>query len=190
MDMEKIEKTDEELLDYIISGSNDALIELWERVRSYALSWARRWAYCEDDVEDITQLILVRLWKSAHTFRRKSSFRVWFYTICRSETICWAKKEARRNAPLESIESAVAKLANGQNLLSQLEARSDIRFVERERKRIPKEFRDVLLLHYAGFSHRETAKILKLPSVSAAKSRYMRAGWWFHHVVREVKKAA
>jgi RNA polymerase sigma-70 factor (ECF subfamily) len=73
------------LIDEASAGGAEALAFLLEHVRPAIYQWATARTRDRDDAEDVTQLVLVRLWTGLPNFRRESRLAGWIYRITMNE---------------------------------------------------------------------------------------------------------
>ena len=94
--------SDEELVRLIRRSSDDATGELlgilFGRYSGRVSSWCRRFCGDPDLAADLAQEVFLRTQQRLHTFRMKSSFSTWLYTVTRSVAINGSKAERRRSA--------------------------------------------------------------------------------------------
>lgn len=49
-----------------------------------------------DDLDDVAQLCLVKVWQKGHTFRGRSKLSTWVYRLVRNEFVSWTRRRASR----------------------------------------------------------------------------------------------
>lgn len=49
-----------------------------------------------DDLDDLIQECLIRVWRRGHTFRGQSKFSTWLYRVVQNEFISWTRGRAAR----------------------------------------------------------------------------------------------
>ena len=99
-------RTDEELVETICRGADgeaEACREvLFRRFYPKVLSWCRRFSGDHQEASDLAQDVLLRVHERLHTFKGRSRFSTWLYTVTRRTAINRGIA-ARRRAAL-SIE--------------------------------------------------------------------------------------
>jgi RNA polymerase sigma-70 factor, ECF subfamily len=92
------------LLNQILSGDEAALIALHDRFANAVFSVAYRVLNNQQDAEEVTQDVFLRLWDKAETFdAEKGKFLSWLLTITRRMAIDRLRKRIRRDPPPDSF---------------------------------------------------------------------------------------
>ncbi|MCD6508652.1 sigma-70 family RNA polymerase sigma factor [Candidatus Poribacteria bacterium] len=177
---------DDRDLDYILvkrfqEGDFEAFNELVRRYRKRVYEIAYNFTHNPDDALDLTQEIFLRAFKSLGTFRHKSSFYTWLYSISRNYCIDYTRRKKRYHE-MEINENLPHK---GENYLysgSRISSPDDK--VEREELRrkieeaidsLPDMQRQVFILrHYEGLSLKEIAGVLNR-SIGTVKANLFHA---------------
>lgn len=103
---------DDELLELILaiqSASEDSRERLFgrldRRVRPWALRFYQKKGFFLEEVEDLTQEAILRVYSGLRDFRRESSFRVWFFEIL--SNVFRNEIRSRRSAKRDGQEVAI-----------------------------------------------------------------------------------
>ena len=92
------------LLKQILAGDEAALITLHDQYANAVYSVAYRVLNNQQDAEEVTQDVFLRLWDKAETFdAEKGKFLSWLLTITRRMAIDRLRKRSRREPPPDSI---------------------------------------------------------------------------------------
>jgi len=148
--------------------TQDALFGEWlENHRGIIVKVARSFATGKD-LEDLVQEILVRLWKSADTFRGESSAATWIYRVSLNRAMTWQRDEARtssRSRPVAEIADFAAPDAGP--------GAQRLQHVYAILRTFPEIDRSLVLLSLDGFSYAEMATItgMTATNVGARLSR-------------------
>jgi RNA polymerase sigma factor (sigma-70 family) len=68
-----------------------------EHLRSLVLAWARAWCRgAEDEADDLTQEVMVRVLSRLHQFRGEARLTSWTYAVARSVFVSHARRVSRR----------------------------------------------------------------------------------------------
>ena len=76
-------------------GNQEALSSLLEMARPLVLRWASAWTRDPDDAEDVTQLVLLRLYSRISGFRGDSCLSSWLYRVTVNEAFGFSRKRSR-----------------------------------------------------------------------------------------------
>ncbi len=124
----------------------------------------------ESDAEDLVQETCVRAFKALDQLRHLSAAKVWVFSILRSVFLRQVERGPGRGAfvSLEDIEASL--LAPGEALHDAYESFLPMRqtLLQETRQailKLPVPYREAVILnHIGGFSYREMAKILAVPT--------------------------
>ena len=83
-------------------GDVAAFEELVEKYRQPVMNLAARTLHDLTEAEDLTQIVFVQVYKSAHRYQASAKFTTWLFTIARN--LCLNELRRRARHPAESIE--------------------------------------------------------------------------------------
>jgi len=109
-----------------------------------------------DEFHDLSQEILVQLWKSYGSFRGQSAFSTWMYRVALNTALMVRRKAARRPAAVELKEH---HMVTGTGLED-----DDVRLLYECIHELKELDRAIILLHLEQKTYEETAKITGLKS--------------------------
>lgn len=158
-------KTDDQIRQHLAEGEYheafEGVVALYsEKVFHLALSMFRN----QSQAEDMTQDVLVRVWKGLPGYHGGASLSTWIYTIARNTCLTELKKRAAR--PTVSIdepesEAALGALPELQSTDRETGAEMD---VEQMLSGLPEKYRQVVTLFYLeSKSYEEVGALLGLP---------------------------
>src|SRR5512133_45741 len=152
----------DELVERAQAGDVRAFELLVEAQRPRVRRFARAFAAAEHDAADLAQEALVRVYRSLRSFRWRSSFSTWVFTVVRSAFLDAAKgREGTRRE-------------GGQRPDDALDAAEDRRRVWAALREVPAEFRSaVVLFDIEGLAYDEVAAVEGI-AVGTVKSRLHR----------------
>ncbi len=171
-DLENLEtRTDEELMNLCVEGSEEALRELMRRFHPRIVNVVYR--YINDPVraEEIAQEVFVRVYVHRERYRRTARFSTWIFTIALNLT----KNEIRHRVRHSRVMSLDALTEMGSSVGFFLRERGkgpDEKVEERELQEIvnkaivelPPKYRDAVVLRdLEGLSYEEVSDILSIP---------------------------
>ena len=106
--------SDDELIEQIQLGNEDAAAELIRRYYASILRYCRWHCSCLEEAEDLTQETFLKLFKSIPKYKGKGKFKTYLYTI--ANHLCIDESRKVRLYPLEDIESPVRGSFMGESL--------------------------------------------------------------------------
>ena len=149
------------LLARCIDGDRTAWRSLHSQYYPVALSFLRRMGVPPEELEDASQDVFVRCFRSLPSFRGEASFKTWFYRICLSEANRWRRWRrlavAVRNLWTNSGEfSAVTH--------QEFSSQTAVAHVQAALRRMPEGERAAFILYeFEGQTGKEVAEILRCP---------------------------
>ena len=163
--MEQIE--DSTLIAQILDGDRKAFAILVQRYSRYVYAQIARSVRLVDDVEDIAQIVFVKVYENLHQLRKPDRFRPWLHSIVRNAV----NSHHRRRAVQLRLEEALYPEPEVST-----DAEEEIKHVVRAALHIlSAEHRQVIAHHYfKGYSYAETADLLNL-TVETVRGRLRRA---------------
>lgn len=132
----------------------DALVrEVFESIRRWALVRLGD----EDDADDVTQRVLVRLHTRLADWEGRARFTTWLYRITANEAVSWQRRmtrRLRRRATLEVDDPKGPEDLDRKRLAERLRV---------EFRGLPRRQREIMdLIDFQGFSPAETAEMLEM----------------------------
>lgn len=172
--------TDQKLAAEYLLGSDEALDQLIERYLDRIYAFTHRITQNSADARDITQEVLVKVWRKIGSYDSNYAFSTWVFTIAKNSSFDFLRK--KKQAVFSDFTNAL-----GENLLEEsLEDNSPLLEIVADRKldkdhlekvltKLPIEYRTILSLRYGeGFTLTEIAKIMGKP-INTTKSQSRRA---------------
>lgn len=149
---------DEELIEQINAGDEEAAEALVLRYYPSILRYCRWHSCSEDAAQDLTQETFLKLFRSLPRYEKKNHFRTYLYTIARRLCI----DESRKNAPVltEDMESVEEARESG----GILEAEERLTMERRLACLMPEQREAVLLRFGEDMRYPEIAKITGCPA--------------------------
>ena len=104
--------SDEELIGAYRAGhGEESLGELFRRYRPRVANWCTRFTQDRESSPDLAQDILLRAYRSLHTYRGDSRFSTWLYVIARNQ--CSSAMQKKAGQP-SHVDSSVADSMPGE----------------------------------------------------------------------------
>lgn len=161
---------DDELVERIKLGDEEAAEILINRYYMPVLHYCRRHCFDPERAEDLTQEVFLRLFQNLPGYRRKkpqvSQFKAYLYTI--ANHLCIDESRRMRVYPLEKEE----EIRDGRDEIGRIENRSEIRHLLSV---LSPEQREAVLLRFGGqLAFWEIAKVMGC-NMRTAQSRVRNA---------------
>jgi len=165
------------ILGLAASGDAEAFEKIYKVASAFVYTIALRITNNQDDAEDVTQEVFIKVYKNLGKFRFHSSFKTWIYRIAVNTAIntCRGKSKemGRRDEEIEDItdmnqypaqviETACDNKANEKNIFSLLKILN------------PDQRACIVLREIEGLNYKEIAEVLKV-KINTVRSRLKRA---------------
>lgn len=152
---------DFELVAKSLQGNQLAFKELVERHHTTAFAVVRGVMGDSDDVEDVVQMVYVKVYRGLDRFRGDSKFSTWLYQIARNEAINAVKKRRLDTIPVEDLVVAAPEQDGPEAAFRRAAAADEL---EQAMAHIEERYREVLELRYMGErSYDEISEMTGLP---------------------------
>ena len=163
--------TDEDLVEGILGGSEDAFSQLYERYRRPIYATAYRIIQNSEEAQDATQEIFVKLYRSLPGWDpRKSKFSTWFYRLAANHAIdCWRlrRRRAESQLPDDFAERILREYSIGgatRTPFGEVRSREEVEAVRRCADSLPDLQKKVFVLRY--FQDLKLSEIAEMESCS------------------------
>jgi len=154
-------ESDHDLVAKSLRGNQKAFRELVERYHSTAYAVVRGILGDSDDVEDVLQVVYVKVHRGLAGFRGDAKLSTWIYQIARNEAINAAKRRRLDTAPIEDVHVATPERESPEAAMHQRQLREEL---EAGMQRLDENQRLALELRYMGErSYEEIAEIMGVP---------------------------
>ena len=163
--LESADENDVRIRDALIAGSEQALAEVYDTYGPLVYGVALRITMDQGAAEDITQDVVVDLWRRPERFDpQRAPLRGWLCMIARRRGIDWI----RRRRTQQHLSLAAADLASTSGLEDDVLASAAHKQVRQAVADLPAPHRQAILLaYYRGLTYREVAKALSIPEGTA-----------------------
>jgi len=167
-------KSDSQLIQEFISGSDNAFNILAKRYQQKIYWHARRMMGNHLDADEIVQQVLLVMYNKLKTFNFQSSVYTWVYRITSTRSLNLIRKNKLTSLfAIEDKEKETIK--SDSDIISDLEKREKIEKIQRYLLKIPPKQREVFVLrNFDELSYEEISEITGR-SVGALKANYFHA---------------
>jgi RNA polymerase sigma factor (sigma-70 family) len=139
-----------------------AFVQLYQRHEKAAYNVAFHILRNRDEAEEAVQEAMMRVWKSAQSFRMEGTFRSWFLRIVARESL--RKIAQRKRVERKDVAAMVQQDSLGrseQDFEATLEKREVLAQLKKEVDALPSDDRQLLALHFGGgLSQQEIGEVL------------------------------
>jgi len=167
--------TDDTLIKRCLAGDSEAFETLLNRYYDTIYRFAYRWCQDQNNAQDITQLVCMKLAKALRQFRFKSSFSSWLYPIVINCAKDFYKSPKQHNTREErtlddyqgETDDTASRTLYAQQIMQHIDTLQD-------------ELKEALLLVYgSGLNHRQAADKLQVKESTVS---------WRIHEARKILK--
>ncbi|MFN6193611.1 MAG: sigma-70 family RNA polymerase sigma factor [Planctomycetota bacterium] len=170
------ERTDPELIEAVLAGSEEAFAALVERYQDRVVRLLSR--YCRDAIEceDLAQEVFLKVFRKLHTFQGESQFFTWLYRIAVNAATDHISRASTRRLKLVEDDSALdERNERDDSPLAPLLSAELAVAVRAIVDALQAKFRTVLVLReYEDLSYTEIAEVLGV-QMGTVESRLFRA---------------
>lgn len=175
MEEGKTAPSDAELIERCLAKDNTAWDQIVARFRRKVFHIAYKFTGKHDDAEDLTQEILLKVFRSLEKFNRDADFSTWLSSVARNYCIDNYRASKREREvlveDLVAFDLAPALSGNPHRALEDHDRRA---FLRRGLDQLPDKLREAVVLRdLQGLSYQEMADRLHLPE-GTVKSRINR----------------
>lgn len=180
-----MEMTDYELISKIVAGNTQLFSELVTRYKKLIYSVVYNMISDKQDVNDISQEVFIRIYKSLSRYNPEFKFSTWSVKIATNLCLDVIRKKKVESMPIEEIEGFAGDSDTPEEKLLMRERSKNIRKAIDE---LPDKYKiPILLFHQNGLSYEEMTKVLNEP-MSIIKNRLYRARLMLRERLMEDRK--
>ena len=171
---------DEDLIRKLAGDKSGAFKELVDKYQRLVLATARGFVKNEEDANDLSQEVFIRIYRSLDQFRGESGLSTWIYRITLNQAINYLRdnkkyRESRRlDDPVAGTNGLEGSSSYGRPYQEapdkELENKDRARFLHEAIDSLPESQKKAFILHkYEDLSYQEIAEILEttIPSVES-----------------------
>ena len=175
--MNNTEKTDFELINETLNGNKDSYVILVERYQKFMIDIISRYVFDKEDVKDILQELIVKIYFSLPKYNIKYKFKNWVHKITLNYVLDFIrKKNSRYNYEVvDMTQQQYMFVDNSSTAEEEIVNKEILQKVYRCINSLKPKYKEVIFLRYAeGLDIPEIAEILGI-TVSNVKVRLHRA---------------
>ncbi|MBT8400312.1 MAG: sigma-70 family RNA polymerase sigma factor [Rhodothermia bacterium] len=159
------ELSDQAIVRQVLAGDVSAFTHLVDRYQRVVYNAAFRITSNQQDAEDVTQTVFLKVYENLRLYNSKYRFYSWMYRIAINEALNQqAKRRKKTSADVETVAEPLAEDRTYEKIELEQQVQEAIYRLD------PGDRALVVLKHFQGFSYDEIGFILDLP-VRKVKSR-------------------
>ncbi len=161
--MKSIDLSDEQLVEIIRKNNQEQYSEIIRRYNQKLTHYLRKFIYDPDELEDVLQVVFIKVYKNLYGFNINKKFSSWIYRIAHNEALNHLKKYSKERISLDEVEYMIIdeKIDIGGDVDKKILKDS----VEKLLKNIKKKYQEPLILFYfEQKSYEEISDILRIPT--------------------------
>jgi RNA polymerase sigma-70 factor (ECF subfamily) len=163
---------DDQIVQLVIDGQEDAFAELYHRFNSDIYSYILRLVSNQGAAEDLLQEVFVAVWQVMDSFKRESSVKTWLFRIAHNKTMSWMRTYYR-NQGVDQEEPQDTADSTPPDVQTVLNWRADM--IQEALDELSANHRAVVeLFYFQGLSYTEISEVVRCP-VGTIKSRMSHA---------------
>lgn len=167
-----LELTDYEIVQRCLNGDGQSFRELVSRYKRLIFSVVYNLTKDKEELEDISQEVFIKIYKSLDKYNPEYKFSTWSVTIARNLCVDLLRKKKVSVTAIEEIEGVSRDLNTPETRYLNKERALGVRKAIEE---LPEDYRMPVVLYYQkGKAYKEIAEMLNLP-VTIVKNRLYRA---------------
>ncbi len=156
------ELTDEQIVSTILNGDKDLYREIIRRYEKKLSRYLLKFLSDRDDMEDILQVIFIKVYKNLYGFDINKKFSSWIYRIAHNEAVNYLKKKRGGRISLDDVEyKLIDEKTDIKKAADQMFLKEDIERVLNDMDIKYKE--PIVLFYFENMSYDEISDILRIP---------------------------
>ena len=124
------------------------------------LKVARAYTFTAEDCQDLTQEILLQIWRSLPQFEGRAKAGTWFYRVALNTALSWHRKEWPRRARQQPLLEAEDRPTRGFDVTQKIEQRETVERLYAAIRKLPKADAALVLLYLDDLSYQQMAEVL------------------------------
>ena len=162
------------LIKDFINGDETAFNRLVLKHQKSIYWHARRLLGNHMDADEVTQEVLITMYKNLKTFNFDSALSTWLYKVSFNKSVNHLRKRKLRKF-LFLDDDEVREMSNGENIIRNVEAKEKLDLIDKVLSQLPVKQREVFILRqFEGLKYKEISEITG-KSEGALKANYFHA---------------
>ena len=165
---------DKDLVKEFLNGNEIAFRTIVDRYSKKIYWHARGMLNNHFDADEVTQEVIIVLYKKLHTFNFNSALYTWIYRITSTRTLNFIRKKKIKEL-FSIFDEKYDKLKSESDILNNFEHKDEIERIEKALQKLPIKQREVFIMKsFEEMSYKEISEITG-KSVGGLKANYFHA---------------
>jgi len=169
-----VDNKEKELVNSFLNGNESSFNEIIKNYQKNIYWHARRMVGNHFDADEITQEVIIVIYKKLKNFRFQSTLKTWIYKITFSKTLNFLRKQKLKKI-FNFSEMPNQSFRNNEDIIENFEQKEKIENIQNKLKGLPNKQREVFILrHFEELSYEEISQITG-KSIGGLKANYFHA---------------
>jgi RNA polymerase sigma-70 factor (ECF subfamily) len=154
--------TDEQIVAAILNGDKDLYRNIIKRYEKKLLRYLRKFLSDPNDIEDILQVVFMKVYKNLYGFGPGKKFSSWIYRIAHNEAVNYLKKSKSGRISLEDLEYRLVD--ENVDIMKEVDRNFLKDAVGKVLNTIDIKYKEpIVLFYFESMSYDEISDILRIP---------------------------
>jgi RNA polymerase sigma-70 factor (ECF subfamily) len=159
------QKPDEDLINKVIKGENNAYAILVDRYKHMVYTLALKIVKNREDAEEVAQDSFIKAYNALNDFKGESKFSTWLYKIAYYRSLDYLKKNKRQVETTAIDISEEYNIASMDDALDRMEVKERAEIIKHAIEKLPASDAVIITLYYfETLSMNEISKVMEIPA--------------------------
>lgn len=159
------QKPDEDLINKVIQGENNAYAILVDRYKHMVYTLALKIVKNREDAEEVAQDSFIKAYNALNDFKGESKFSTWLYKIAYYRSLDYLKKNKRQVETTAIDISEEYNIASMDDALDRMEVKERAEIIKHAIEKLPAADAVLITLYYfETLSMNEISKVMEIPA--------------------------
>jgi RNA polymerase sigma-70 factor (ECF subfamily) len=159
------QKPDEDLINKVIKGENNAYAILVDRYKHMVYTLALKIVKNREDAEEVAQDSFIKAYNALNDFKGESKFSTWLYKIVYYRSLDYLKKNKRQVETTAIDISEEYNIASMDDALDRMEVKERTEIIKHAIEKLPAADAVLITLYYfETLSMNEISKVMEIPA--------------------------
>jgi len=159
------QKPDEDLINKVIKGENNAYAILVDRYKHMVYTLALKIVKNREDAEEVAQDSFIKAYNALNDFKGESKFSTWLYKIAYYRSLDYLKKNKRQVETTAIDISEEYNIASMDDALDRMEVKERAEIIKHAIEKLPADDAVLITLYYfETLSMNEISEVMEIPA--------------------------